>query len=376
MMLTMLRLSTDLASLKTDGSEIPQLEAAKSSCRLATGRCALSHLISRLPKKTSQALTVLMPCYVAEGVIKPFLADDDCNVLFYPLNSDLTPQSDDVDRILQDVSTPVVMVLIHYFGFSAWSDRLKDVLHKHDCLVVEDCAHALLSTTPPGQSLAGHADVALYSLNKILPVADGALLVSCRSDIDVALEQDGLPELPREAQEAYRRHLDSCRALYECEEPKKAKGILEDVGRHYEDYYDVINNDLSPYRQSDASKQLEEQYPFGWCGERRRENATHLLEHLNSRVVEPVHTNLPSGIVPFGIPARVPATRRSEIVDRLFEHGVLLSTLEDKWDFVPHDRQDEFSFEAAFLKDHVLIPVSEFIPMDAVKTMTHEINRL
>lgn len=372
-MLTMLRLSSNLATRATDGTRLTLPTSVTSICRLATGRSALYHLISRLPQ--AETGTVLMPCYVAEGVIKPFRSAE-IKIRFYRLNADLTPCADDVDAILADAVGTVLVVLIHYFGFSAWTDHLRDVLDAHQPIILEDCAHAPLTTTAQGQSLAEHADLALYSLNKFLPVADGAILLSRRDDIDVSMDTDSLPELPKKALDAFARHLAACRALYECTESAQSQAILNDVAAHYEDYYAVINDDLSPHRQSTMSREIEDAYPYVQSVQQRRKNAHYLYKHMETNALIPVHSALPDGVVPFGIPARVPQGRRDEILKILFEHGVLLSTLEDKWNFVPHDRQTQFSFETDFLKDHVLIPISEFITNHEMETMVHELNQI
>src|SRR3546814_7368964 len=63
-----------------------------------------------------------------------------------------------------------------------------------------------------------------------------------------------------------------------------------------------------------------------------------------------VYPALPPGVAPFCIPERVPAARRDEILEQLFARGIVLSTLQDKWDFIPEGRQAHFTVEAAFLQ--------------------------
>jgi hypothetical protein len=48
--------------------------------------------------------------------------------------------------------------------------------------------------------------------------------------------------------------------------------------------------------------------------------------------------------------------------------------LQDKWDFVPAESAAQFAVETAFLREHVLIPVSEFITVDAMGDMTEQLN--
>lgn len=372
-MLTLLRMETEFAAPVDGDGGLPLPASARSVCRLATGRSALFHLIARLP--TPHARTVLMPCYVAEGVIGPFRAAD-FNVRFYRLNADLTPNEADVAAILNETPGRAVFMLIHYFGFPSASTALLDMLSDHQAVVVSDCAHALLSTTGDGLSLGELGDVALYSLNKFLPVADGAILLSRADDIDVAIAEEELPELPAPALTHFKRHLAECRELFMCSSASGAAKLIEALSDSYEAYYALINTDLRPYRQSDDSRRIEADYSFQNCAEVRRSHALRLYAELSNPVFRLVHATLPDGTVPFGIPARVPGERRAELLETLSDRGILLSTLVDKWDFVPQESVGHFSVEKDFLAEHVLIPVSEFLSEADMSHIITEINHI
>jgi dTDP-4-amino-4,6-dideoxygalactose transaminase len=366
-MLTLFRHAVEAAS-GSEGFPLPRPHA--SLCRLATGRSALLHLIQRLP--SSCAKTILLPAYVAEGVIQPFRAAG-FEIVFYRLQPDLRPDVEDVSTLLQQAGAQAIMVQIHYFGFPARSEALSSVLSRHDAIVVDDLAHAPF-TVVNGSLLGEGADLALYSLNKFLPVVDGAILLSRRADIDVAIDEAALPELPDGAQAAYRDHLQAAAELSACDDPAQARQALQVLGATYERYYAVINGDLSPHRQSAASRQAEASFPYRPLIEQRQANSRILYEGLKSNAFTLVYPKLPAGAVPFCVPARVAAERRDEILERLFARGILLSTLQDKWDFIPADRQAHFAVESAFLREHVLIPVSEFISADAMWYIVEQLN--
>lgn len=370
-MLTLFRIAADDTALKPDGGRLPLPVSPTSMCRLATGRSALTHLIDRLPHP--HATTVLLPCYVAEGVIKPFLVSG-FTIMFYRLRPDLTPLVEDVDAMLGQVHGNAVFVLIHYFGFSARSVELSSVLLQHAPIVVEDCAHAAFTTTLSGEPLGTHPGITLYSLNKFLPVVDGALLISYRTDLDVSLDEKTLPELPEDAQQAYRAHLKLARYLFECNDPVQAKALLQNLGDAYQQYYEMINADLSPFRQSALSRRIEDAFPYDHLIRQRLLNSRVVYEGLRTPEFSLVYPVLPLGTVPFCIPARVFGLRREEILARLFDQGILLSTLQNKWDFVPDHRRNQFPVETAFLEDHVLIPVSEFISTAAMQSMVERLN--
>lgn len=372
-MLTMFRLATDEATLTPDDGAIQTPASVTSLCRLATGRSALFHLIQRLPRP--HAATVLLPAYVAEGVIQPFLTAG-FTVLFYRLRPDLSPMTEDLATLLDQVHGVAVVVLIHYFGFPVHSPELSSVLSRHHPVVVDDCAHAPFTTTPDGRPLAENVDIALYSLNKFLPVVDGAILISNRPDINLSLDEKALSELPDETQQAYQNHLQAGRDLFNSDDPTQAKCYLEKLGKFYEQYYAVINADLSPCRQSVRSRQVEEAFPYDGLIQKRLTNSQIVYEELRSNVFSLVHPTLQPGVVPWCIPARVPARRRTEILERLFDQGILLSTLQDKWDFIPAGHRDRYAVETAFLDEHVLIPISEFITTASMRYMVERLNHI
>jgi hypothetical protein len=366
-MLTLFRHAADTAT-GDEGFPLPVHPA--SLCRLATGRSALLHLIHRLPPSCTRK--VLLPAYVAEGVIQPFRGAG-FEILFYRLQRDLSPMVEDVVALLQQANGQAVVVLIHYFGFPARSETLSSVLMQHDAIVVDDLAHAPFTAGANGRLLGEGAELALYSLNKFLPVVDGAILLSRRTEIDVSVDEGALPELPESAQAAYREHLQAATALAVAE-PQEAQPWLQALGETYEGYYAVINSDLSPHRQSTASRQAEDVFPYRQLIAQRQANSRILYDGLKSSVFELVYPELPDGVVPFCIPARVSAERRGEILEQLFARGILLSTLQDKWDFIPADNKAHFAVETAFLREHVLIPVSEFISADAMGYMVEQLN--
>jgi hypothetical protein len=371
--LTLLRLATEFPGNSPGEGGMPFPESRHSMCRLATGRSALYHLIGRLAPLHCR--TVLLPCYVAEGVIKPFVIEGYL-LRFYRLTPDLRPDEDHVAALLREVNGRAVFMMVHLFGFPSASASLLDMLSMARMLVVSDCAHAPLSRTNDGELLGSVGHIALYSLNKILPVCDGALLLSNSPEIDVDLSDTVLPVLPATAMDAYRGHLAACRALYCADSLAQAQVEVDALVKNYEAYYEIINNDMMPYRQSDESRRIEEVFPYRTCAKVRRRNAIRLLNELRSPVIKPVHRFLPEHVVPFCIPARVPSGKRAGILQALFKRGVVLSTLADKWDFVPAGQEDQFPVEAAFLKEHVLIPVSEFFSDADMSVLINELNRI
>jgi hypothetical protein len=316
---------------------------------------------------------VLLPCYVAEGVIGPFRAAG-VPIRHYRLNEDLTPNESDVAELLSESGQQKLFVLIHYFGFPSLPASVRNTVAEHGAVLVSDCAHAPLSTSDQGELLSEQGDIALHSLNKFLPVADGAIIVSRIDEINLEVEENDLLEPPHDALAHFSRHLAACRALLECQSLESARSLLVTIDKSYEAYYRIINRDLSPRRQSQSSKAIEDAFSFESCAKRRRRHASFLYANLSSPSFEPVHPILSKGTVPFAVPFRIQGGRRNEMVERLFERNVLLSTLVDKWNFVPEGKSDFFSIETAFIQEHVLVPVNEFLTDHDMSNIVTELN--
>jgi hypothetical protein len=369
--LTMLRVATELSELGPPGVGFPLPHSALSIARLSTGRCALNHLVQRLPR--GGEWTALMPCYVAEGVIEPFRAGG-VPVRHYRLNEDLTPNEEDVASLLNACGKKILFVLIHYFGFPSLTASVRNMLLQRKAVLLCDCAHAPLSATEQGVLLGEEGDVALYSLNKFLPVADGAIILSRVDEIDLTAGESDFLDPPHDAIAHFNRHLAACRALLECPSTTKALTLLATIDESYEAYYRIINEDLSSRRQSGNSKAIEDAFSYELCAARRRSHSSFLYENLRSSVFEPVYQVLPKGAVLFAVPFRIRGGQRDEVVRQLFDRNILLSTLVEKWNFVPAGKSDFFANETSFLRDHVLVPVNEFLTEENLADIVTVIN--
>ncbi len=373
-MLTLLRLATTFPESTSGTGHLLLPRQASSTCRLATGRSALFHMIGRLPP--SYARIVMLPSYIAEGVVKPFIAAG-YELRFYRLTRELQPDESDVGKLLLNAAAPPVFMLIHYFGNPSVSPSLLSMLRGAGALIVSDCAHAPLSKTKDGIPLGEIGDIALYSLNKLLPVCDGAILSSRTPKVDLALEEDSLPALPAPATEAYSRHLLACRQLFHAPDSCSATEYLAAIEEGYEGYYKIINEDLSPHRQGQVSRFIETVFPYDVAAKTRRDHAASLQGVISSSdVIRPVWPELANNVVPFAVPVRVAATRRDAIQRELFENGVMASTLCDKWNFVPRGFETSFAVETAFLQEHLLLPVSEFMSDEDIALLENTIRRI
>ncbi len=126
--------------------------------------------------------TVLLPSYVGwsaregSGVFDP-VRELGLPFAFYRMDDRLHIDVKHLDRALRARPARVV-VLIHYFGFVDPSyDDAVSVARSHGALVLEDEAHAMLTDLVGGAS-GRLGDASIFSLPKLLPVAQGGALLA------------------------------------------------------------------------------------------------------------------------------------------------------------------------------------------------------
>ncbi len=301
-----------------------------SGCRVATGRSTILHMIRQ--HKTTMAL---MPCYVPDGVIKPFQFAN-VEIVFYRLQRDLSPDLWDVQRLLaQNAGANIIVVGIQYFGWRSRFHALRQMAHDVGAILFEDCAHCLCHAGEDG-------DVVLFSLNKFLPVVDGAIMASRSNALDVSISEK-LDPLPLETMTAYRLHLE-CNGVIARD--GDIGGAVVGSRKSYDAYYKGIT-DMALHCQSPESRAAEACADFPKMAAERESNAARLSSKARTLAVRPW---MPCQ---FAFPIRCRGKRR-EIESALYQVGVLAATLTDRWDHV----QPGFDNEVEFFDNHLLLPLT------------------
>lgn len=342
-----------------------------SHCFLSTGRSAIAHLITQL--KLTARDTVIMPAYVAEGVIFPFLAAG-INIQFYKLTPALSPDIDDLSKLLTADHSIRLCIVIHPLGFLVSLNVLKKILQKSQVLLLEDCAQALFTAEEQGYRVGEMGDFSLYSLNKFLPVPDGAYLVSHLARISVQVDS----QLPANdlAISHYLNHLAVNEALFLEVDNHKVADLLMKVEKTYHGYYEQSGRDLQLRSCSDISMALLSRLDWRELIERRIQNTQYLYQYLNNKAFHFCQKEYRDNVVPMAVPIHVDKSWRTLCVNLLIKKGILLSTLCDKWDFIPEGDSHRFSREGDYLASHLLVPISEFISLEQMAYMVNELNML
>ncbi|HTG45262.1 MAG TPA: DegT/DnrJ/EryC1/StrS family aminotransferase [Verrucomicrobiae bacterium] len=143
------------------------------------GRDALGALPSVL--KLQHQDSVLLPAYLCGEVVKPFLGRN--SVEFYDIGEDLVVDPQYLEERLVTSKAKAVLI-INYFGFlQPFRSEIKEICHKRGALLIEDCAHSLLTA---GSGIVG--DITIYSLRKHLPLPDGGGLKIAHKEQSVPID--------------------------------------------------------------------------------------------------------------------------------------------------------------------------------------------
>ena len=287
---------------------------------------------------------VFMPCFVPEGVLHPFQALG-VKVVFYKLTESLDVDLRDLKEKMEanEGKRPLVVV-INYFGFESWIN-VSPLAHRFGgiLLAIVRIRSWVVKTYP-----SAFADAVLYSLNKFLPVVDGALIGSRNSNLDLSIDHTTLPYLPRGIMAVYEAHL---RANAVIAAASSGTDITDEVAISelaYETYYRFIDAYMQPMAQSEESRATEAALDLWMMTHLRNINSQILASHLdNSLLVREAVS------AAFAYPIRCHG-KRELMRAALMDIGVLPSILKDRWDHVP---AEGFEIERSFIDDHLLLPI-------------------
>lgn len=155
-------------------TEIPKwLEKYGNTVLTSSGRGAITLLLEQVNPINK---TVLMPAYICESVIIPFL-EFGYTCHFYEVGKDLTPNLDSI-RSIENIG---IFLHMGYFGFDT-NSTLKSViqeLKKHSTIIVEDITHTFFSNI--NQFTVN--DYCVGSIRKWLGVPSGGLLASTKTKL-------------------------------------------------------------------------------------------------------------------------------------------------------------------------------------------------
>jgi len=185
-----------------DGRELGLLKEVLDSGRLSglsggqmTARFEAAFaeaLGARFGVAMNSAMSVLHSCVMAAGagagdevICDPVCVFGAVAVMYnnaIPVFVDVDPQTwnMDPDRIEEKITERTkALIVTHVWGLAAEMERIVEVAHRHDLVVIEDCAHALFSTYND-RCVGTWGDIGSFSfqMSKQLALGDGGMAVT------------------------------------------------------------------------------------------------------------------------------------------------------------------------------------------------------
>jgi perosamine synthetase len=138
-------------------------------------RGALYQLLRAIPE--NKGGTVLLPGFHCTALVEP-VARSRFRPVFYRIRPDLSIDLDDLcSKATSDVA---LIVVVHFFGFSADLRGVLELRERCDCYVLEDCAHSFL-TLDGTHPIGYQGDFSIFSFYKMAPsLFGGGLQINLR----------------------------------------------------------------------------------------------------------------------------------------------------------------------------------------------------
>ena len=135
-----------------------------------SARVAIFQAIAALGLRSGDA--VALPAFCCGSELEPFIHAG-LIPRFFKVTNTLSPEPESFKAALNGSAAALVT---HYFGFAADLTVARAACRTTGVPLIEDCAHALYSRHATDW-LGSHADVAIFSIVKTLPVPDGGALI-------------------------------------------------------------------------------------------------------------------------------------------------------------------------------------------------------
>lgn len=334
---------------RSTAKDLPYPFTAENAMYFLNGRACIYHSIDIM--NLTPGDSVLLPAYLDEAVVKPFL-EKGVSIIFYEVNYDLTANIED---ILSKITrrTKAVFV-INYFGFPQPLEHLKKICKEHGLYLIEDNAQGLLSRDG-NRFLGTFGDISIFSIRKTIPTPDGGILVlnnksmlrkprlkeSLRSPSRVPLYFTVLDLVLRDSQSKYNFSFMPIHVF-----TGKISSML------HENYINVSISGIS--------LKIIKNTDFNEVYIKRRHNFEFILDKIHSvKNVRPIFDHLPRGVCPWGFPILIKSRNK---VHRYFrKRGIILPI---HWILPSIIPLDKFPI-SRFLQEHIItLPVHQGLSLD------------
>ncbi len=276
-------------------SQVLPFPLGEPGCTLhALGRHAIFHGARALG--LSDRDEILAPAYHAGSDIEA-LRVLGARFRFYDATDSLAPDPDELESLLGPDTR--ALFLIHHLGFPQDAVRWRRWCDERNLLLIEDAAQSWLATWD-GAPLGSYGDMALVCMYKMLPLADGAALIT-----RAPLQQPSPTPAPFGL--AGVGHSHGSWLGHRIGSVGAARSLLRQRSNDFDpaSYVQLGDPDLAPTRLSLALlRRLAASSED--VRERRRANYEFLLSRL-AEFVPPPFDRLPRGACPWMLPVTSPA---------------------------------------------------------------------
>jgi perosamine synthetase len=307
---------------------------------------------------TGNKTIVLLPVFIAEGIIRPFI-NKKIKIVYYKLKEDLSPDILDIERQISSNRGIGFLVVVHYFGFAYDFTKIRIICSDNKIYLFEDCVHALFSKNRNEEYLGMTGDISFFSFPKILPVPDGAgffinnpELVNIRSELTF---RNAIPG-------AIIKNLHLIYLLLKKLEVKLQYSLLYQLMNLsskgiYGLYYYLLNHSRGPQRISNMTLKILKNINYDELISKRKVHIKDIYECLK----ESKKINLFSNYDPYAVLTGVPvlSDNSSHLISILKKNNIECLTYRKKWFFISPDMHSEFRAETDFYNKHFLFPVHE-----------------
>lgn len=256
----------------------------------SSGRGAISLLLKEVKPRFK---TVLLPFYICDSVILPFL-EQGYTCYFYDLNIELISN---IESILEfgDIG---IFLHMGYYGFPT-NNNLKEIvklLKYKEVIIVEDVTHTLFSDFERFKE----NDYYIASLRKWFALPSGGFLASVENEIKCVLRyNESVANIRKQALIAKANYIISTN-----QELKKQFLELFSKGEI------LLNEDLEPYSIDKLSKTIINTIDTTRMIQKRRDNFIILSEGLKElKLVKSVFSELPDDVCPMFYPITIKSYR-------------------------------------------------------------------
>jgi dTDP-4-amino-4,6-dideoxygalactose transaminase len=307
---------------------------------------------------TDSKVKVLLPVFIAEGVIRPF-RNKKIGIVYYKLNEDLAPDISDIERQISGNHRIKFMVVVHYFGFAYDFTRIRHICSDNKIYLLEDCVHALFSKNRNEEYLGMTGDISFFSFPKILPVPDGAgffinnpELIKIKSEL---IFSKGISCF-------IIKNLHLIYLLVKILEVKLPYSLLYQLMNSYSKiiyglYYNLLNHIRGPQRISNLTLKILKNINYDELISKRKAHIKVIYESLRESKKIIFFRNYEPYLVLTGVP--VLSEYSSHIILILKKNNIECLTYRKKWLFISPDKYSDFKVETDFYNKHFLFPVHE-----------------